>query len=68
MPVWLLPNDHTGAANSLQQFVHMITQQAGVMTYADTFLVMAALCVALILVTFVLPVRTYPPRIVFARK
>lgn len=46
----------------------MITQQAGVMTYADTFLVMAALCVALILVTFVLPVRTYPPRIVFARR
>jgi len=38
------------------------------MTYADTFLVMAALCVALILVTLVLPVRTYPPRILFARR
>ena len=46
----------------------MITQQAGVMTYADTFLVMAALCVVFMLMTLVLPVRTYPPRIVFARK
>ena len=68
MPVSLLPNDHAGAANRLQQFVHMIAQQASVMTYADTFLVMAALCVALILVTLVLPVRTYPPRILFARR
>ena len=68
VPVLLLPNDHAGAANRLQQFVHMIAQQASVMTYADTFLVMAALCVALILVTFVLPVRTYPPRIVFASR
>ena len=46
----------------------MIAQQAGVMTYADTFLVMGALCVAFILMTLVLPVRTYPPRILFARK
>jgi len=68
VPVLLLPNDHAGAANRLQQFVHMIAQQASVMTYADTFLVMAALCVALILVTLVLPVRTYPPRILFARR
>ena len=68
MPVSLLPYDHPGAANSLQQFAHIIAQQASVMTYADTFLVMAALCVALILVTFVMPVRTYPPRIVFARR
>jgi len=68
VPVSLLPNDHAGAANRLQQFVHMIAQQASVMTYADTFLVMAALCVALILVTLVLPVRTYPPRILFARR
>ena len=67
-PVWLLPNDHPGAAHSLQQFAHMIAQQAAVMTYADTFLIMAALCVALILVTLVLPVHTDPPRIVFARR
>lgn len=63
-----LANDHTGAANSLQQFAHVIAQQASVMTYADTFLVMAALCVAFVLMTLVLPVRTYPPRILFARK
>jgi DHA2 family multidrug resistance protein len=67
-PVWLLPNDHPGAANSLQQFAHLIAQQAGVMTYADAFLVMAALCVAFMLMTLVLPVRTDPPRILFARK
>ena len=46
----------------------MIAQQASVMTYADAFLVMAALCVAFMLMTLVLPVRTYPPRILFARK
>ena len=66
--MWLLPNDHSAAANSLQQFAHMIAQQASVMTFADAFLVMAALCVAFMLMTLVLPVRTYPPRILFARR
>jgi MFS transporter, DHA2 family, multidrug resistance protein len=67
-PVSLLPNDHPGAGDSLQQFAHKIAEQAGVMTYADAFLVMAALCVVVMLMTLVLPVRTYPPRILFARK
>ena len=46
----------------------MLQQQAGVLTTADTFLVMAALCVAYMLVVLVLPVRTYPPRILFSKK
>ncbi|WP_428392865.1 MFS transporter [Lichenicoccus sp.] len=45
-----------------------IEQQAAVLTLSDAFLVMAALIVALMLVLLVLPVRTYPPRIVFADK
>ena len=68
IPMSPLPNDHTGGGNNLQQFAHVIAQQAGVMTYADIFMVMAALCVAFVLITLVLPVRTYPPRILFARQ
>ena len=68
IPAPPLASGQPGAADSLQQFAHVIAQQASVMTYADTFLVMAALCVAFILMTLVLPARTYPPRILFARK
>jgi DHA2 family multidrug resistance protein len=67
-PAPLLPNGQPSASGSLERFAHMVQQQASVLTTADTFLVMAALCVAYMLVLLVLPVRTYPPRILFSKK
>ena len=52
----------------LSRIMRTVEQQAAVMTLSDAFLVMAALIVALMLVLLVVPVRTYPPRIVFAKK
>jgi DHA2 family multidrug resistance protein len=67
-PAQLLRTGQTSANGSLQQLAHAVAQQVSVMTTADTFLVMAALCVIYMLVTLVLPVRTYSPRILFAKK
>ena len=39
-----------------------------VLTFADAFLVFAALTVCLMVVLVLLPVRTYPPRIAIAQK
>jgi DHA2 family multidrug resistance protein len=67
-PAPLLPNGQPRASGSLQQFAHMIELQVSVMTTADIFLVMAALCAVCMFLTLVLPVRTYPPRILLAKK
>jgi DHA2 family multidrug resistance protein len=63
-----MPNGQPGETGSLQQFAHMIEVQVGVLTAADTFLLMAALCGIIMLLTLVLPVRTYPPRILLAKR
>ena len=39
-----------------------------VLTLADSFLVIATLTVALMIVLLILPVRTFPPRIEMAKK
>jgi len=67
-PAPLLPNGQPSASGSLQRFAHMVEQQVSVLTTADTFLVLGALCVIYMLVALVLPLRTYPPRILFAKK
>jgi hypothetical protein len=46
----------------------MIERQVSVMTTADIFLLMAALCAVYMFMTLVLPVRTYPPRILLTRR
>jgi len=51
----------------LQQFASMIEHQVSVLTTADIFLLMAALCGVYIFVTVLLPVRTYPPRILLKK-
>jgi hypothetical protein len=43
-PAPLLPNGQPSATDSLQQFAHMIERQVRVLTTADIFLLMAALC------------------------
>ena len=67
-PAPLLPNGQPGATTSLQQFAHMIESQVSVMTTEDIFLLMAALCGVYAFVTLVLPVRTYPPRILLMKR
>jgi DHA2 family multidrug resistance protein len=67
-PAPLLPNGQPSATGSLQQFAHMIEGQVSVMTTADIFLLMAVLCGVYMFVTLVLPVRTYPPRILLMKR
>ena len=66
-PAPLLPDGQPGATGSLQQFADMIEHQVSVLTTADIFLLMAALCGVYIFVTVLLPVRTYPPRILLKK-
>ena len=41
--------------------------QATILTISDAFFIMGLITAGLILVLAVMPVRTYPPRIVFAK-
>jgi len=61
-----------GTFSALQQhspastaaFRSAVRAQATVLTFSDAFLIIACVAVGLMVVLFVLPVRTYPPRIV----
>lgn len=55
-------------AGSLDAFRSTAEAQATVLTLSDAFLVVACMAVALIVVLLILPVRTYPPRIVAGQK
>ena len=55
-----------GASEQAERLAHAVEIQASVLTTGDTFLVLAAFGVALALLALLLPVRTYPPRILFA--
>ncbi len=52
------------SASSMGAFRNAVREQAAVLTFSDAFLVIACVAVGLIVVLLVLPVRTYPPRIV----
>ena len=62
-PSPLMPTGQPTAPGSLMAFARTVDLQAAVLTVSDTFVVVAALAFCLMLVTLVLPVRTYPPRI-----
>ncbi|MEA1832169.1 MFS transporter [Methylobacterium durans] len=55
------------ASEQARRLAHAVEMQASVLTAADTFLILSAFGVALALLVVFLPVRTYPPRILFAR-
>jgi DHA2 family multidrug resistance protein len=61
---------HNGkdAPGALDVLVHAIREQATVLTLSDSFVIIAGLAVALIIVLLILPERTYPPRIALAMK
>src|SRR5262249_6369637 len=67
-PALLLPNGTRGAMGSLERPAEAVAQQVHVLTTADLYLVMAALIVAFIALVVIIPERTYPPRVLFAKK
>jgi DHA2 family multidrug resistance protein len=66
-PPPLLPNGQLRAPGSLDAFARAISQQVTILSTSDTFLILAALTVCLMVVVLLLPVRTLPPRIQFAK-
>ncbi len=56
------------APHGLQALSDAVRQQVEVMSAADTFLILAALTVCLMIIVVVLPVRSLPPRIEFAEQ
>ena len=66
-PPALLPDGQPRVPNSLGIFSHAVEQQAMILSTSDTFLILGALTVFLMVVVMTLPVRTLPPRIVFAK-
>ena len=54
-----------GARAGLAGFARAVSAQSAVLSLSDAFLIIGSLAAMLMFVLLVLPVRTYPPRIVF---
>jgi len=66
-PPPLTPAGQPRVPNSLEAFRYAVEQQAAILSTSDTFLILGALTVFLMVVVMTLPVRTVPPRILFAK-
>src|SRR4030081_3069111 len=66
-PPPLTPDGQPRLPNSLEAFRHAVEQQVAILSTSDTFLILGALTVFLMVVVMTLPVRTIPPRILFAK-
>jgi MFS transporter, DHA2 family, multidrug resistance protein len=66
-PAPLRPDGQPRLPNSLEAFSHAVEQQVRILSTSDTFLILGALTVFLMVVVMTLPVRTMPPRIQFAK-
>jgi DHA2 family multidrug resistance protein len=66
-PPPLTPAGQPRVPNSLEVFSHAVQQQVAILTTSDTFLILGALTVFLMVLVMTLPVRTVPPRILFAK-
>jgi DHA2 family multidrug resistance protein len=66
-PPPLMPAGQPRMPNSLEAFRHAVEQQTAILSASDTFLILGALTVFLMVVVMTLPVRTVPPRILFAK-
>lgn len=66
-PPPLLPDGQPRVPNGLGIFSHAVELQAMILSTSDTFLILGALTVFLMVVVMTLPVRTVPPRILFAK-
>ena len=66
-PPPLTPTGHPRASNAMELFRHSVEQQVTILSTSDAFLILGALTVFLMVVVMILPVRTGPPRILFAK-
>jgi DHA2 family multidrug resistance protein len=66
-PPPLTPAGQPRVPNSLEAFSHAVQQQVTIFSTSDTFLIIGALTVFLMVVVMTLPVRAMPPRIHFAK-
>jgi MFS transporter, DHA2 family, multidrug resistance protein len=66
-PPPLMPDGQPRVPGSLEAFSHAVQQQVTILSTSDTFLILGALTVFLMIVVLTLPVRTVPPRILFAK-
>jgi DHA2 family multidrug resistance protein len=66
-PPPLMPSGQPRLPGSLQAFGHAVEQQVMILSTSDTYLILGALAVFLMVVVMTLPVRTFPPRIHFAK-
>jgi MFS transporter, DHA2 family, multidrug resistance protein len=66
-PPPLTPSGQPRTPDSLEVFRHAVEQQVTILTTSDTFLILGALTVFLMVVVMTLPVRTVPPRILLAK-
>jgi DHA2 family multidrug resistance protein len=66
-PPPLRPDGQPLLPNSLEAFRHAVEQQVAILSISDTFLILGALTVFLMVVVMTLPVRTLPPRILLAK-
>jgi DHA2 family multidrug resistance protein len=66
-PPPLMPDGHPRMPHGLEAFRHAVDQQVAILSTSDTFLILGALTVFLMVVVVTLPVRTVPPRILFAK-
>jgi DHA2 family multidrug resistance protein len=67
-PPPLMPDGRPRVPDSLEAFGHAVQQQVAILTTSDSFLLLGALVVLLMVVVMTLPVRTIPPRILFAKQ
>jgi DHA2 family multidrug resistance protein len=67
-PTPLMPDGRLRVPNSLETFSHAVEQQVAILSASDTFLILGALTVFLMVVVMTLPVRAMPPRIHFANR
>lgn len=57
-----------GSSENLALLSNSVNQQVSVLTLSDLYLVLAGIGCLLILLVFILPVRSYPPRIALLKK
>jgi DHA2 family multidrug resistance protein len=67
-PAPLTPGGRPRVPGSLEAFSHAVEQQVAILTTSDTFLILGALTVFLMVVVMTLPIRVMPPRIHFSNR
>jgi DHA2 family multidrug resistance protein len=66
-PPPLMPNGQPRLPGSREALGHAVEQQVAILSASDAYLILGALTVFLMVVVMTLPVRTFPPRIHFAK-